>query len=240
MHFMLGLATFSFSPCIFSVLSGFPSKIADCKAEVKHCCQNLTSQKPRERGSCSCANSIRGRQGKEKSWCCWDYSPDYWQATTCYNKLSTEQSFPPQHAATWNPKEGHDTELFVQKPGNARALLVRNGTGNLRVSSPMFIRPRIKRKKKQRRLKQSCFQVPLRKPSKHKDSHMTTWKSPRHEMEQLKWFCPLLFRNNQQWSQMPKPWPTIIPTSGPFCIKKNKSLMWDKMSPEIEKWTCEV
>lgn len=38
-------------------------------------------------------------------------------------------------------------ELFVQKPGNARALLVRNGTGNLRVSSPMFIRPRIKRKK---------------------------------------------------------------------------------------------
>lgn len=147
MHCMLGLATFSFSPYIFLVLSGFPSKIADCKAEVKHCWQNLTSQKPRERGSCSCANSIRGRQGKEKPWCCWDYSPDYWQATTCYNKFSTEQRFPPQHAATWNPKEGHDTELFVQKPGNARALLVRNGTGNLHVSSPMFIRPRIKRKK---------------------------------------------------------------------------------------------
>lgn len=85
-------------------------------------------------------------------------------------------------------------------------------------------------------MKNSCFQVPLRKLSEHKGSHTSNWKSPKHAVEQLMCFCPLLFRNktamkpdakaltNKQFS-LPQALPAL----------KNKSLLRDKMSSKIEK-----
>lgn len=71
------------------------------------------------------------------------------------------------------------------------------------VPSPMFSFNSESNKK--RRLKQSCFHAPLRKPSKHRDSHVITGK-----VQAMRWsksqviLSFTIYRSKQQGSQMPE------------------------------------
>lgn len=111
------------------------------------------------------------------------------------------------------------------------------------VPSPMFSFNSDSNKK--RRLKQSCFHAPLRKPSKHRDSHVITGK-----VQAVRWslelFCPSLFTEvNSKEARCQSLEQTMTLTTGPFCRGKEKKhnscgtkLPSKKSKHEIQRIMC--
>lgn len=111
------------------------------------------------------------------------------------------------------------------------------------VPSPMFSFNSDSNKK--RRLKQSCFHAPLRKPSKHRDSHVITGKVQAVRQSKSRVILSFtVYRSKQQGSQMPESGTNHDPYNWSFLQRKKKhnscgtKLPSKKSKHEIQRIMC--